>query len=238
MTESVKTSPSTQLDEVFREVDDLLYHCEKEGNINRAVSLLEPQLKTVEDPPTLARIYGILAQAKFWSHYYAPECDRLSIAEEGVNLAKKGLELDPNSLYANTFAAMLMGIHGLEMGIMSSLFYIKHVKACAERGIEIDESYFDAGPHVILGDLYRLAPPPPIGCGNKKKAVEHLARASELAPHSPLARVRLAEAYIRIRKKDLARQEAEFVLNQDIEERGPIFAENMKQWARDILKKL
>jgi tetratricopeptide (TPR) repeat protein len=238
MTESVKTRPNAQLDEVFKEADDLLYHCEKNGNIDRAVSLLESQLNNVEDSSALARIYGILAQAQFWRHYYAPEGERLAIAEEGVNLAKKSLELDPNNLYANTFAAMLMGIHGLEMGIMSSLFYIKHVKECAERGIEIDETYFDAGPHVILGDLYRLAPPPPIGCGNKKKAVHHLARAREIAPHSPLARLRLAEAYIRVRKKDLARQEAEFVLNQDIEERGPIFAENMKQWARDILKKL
>jgi hypothetical protein len=238
MTESVKTSPNIELDEIFKEVDDLLYYCEKDGNIDRAVSLLESQLNSVKDNSTLARIYGILAQAQFWRHYYAPESELLAIAEKGVNLAKKGLELDPNSLHANTFAAMLMGIHGLEMGIMSSLFYIKHVKACAERGMEIDETYFDAGPHVILGDLYRLAPPPPIGCGNKKQAVEHLARASELAPHSPVARLRLAEAYIRVRKKDLARQEAEFVLNQDIEERGPIFAENMKQWAQDILKKL
>ncbi len=237
MTELVKTGADTQLDSIFTEVDDLLYSCEKEGNIDRAVSLMEPHLETVDDPATLARVNAMLAQAQFWRHYYAPADERLAAAEKGVNFAKKALELDPDNLYANCFGALLMGIHGLEMGIVNSLFYMYKVKACGEKCVELDESYYEAAPHIILGDLYRFAPPPPIGCGNKKKSVKHLERARELAPDSSMARVRLAESYLKIRKKDLARQEAEFVLNHDIKERGPRFAEDMKQWAREILKR-
>jgi tetratricopeptide (TPR) repeat protein len=239
MTETIdrKQVTNSQLEDVFNEADDLFYHCEKEGNIDRAVSLLEPYLASVDDPSTLARVHAMLAQARFWRHYYAPEGERLEAAEKGVNLATKALGLDPDNLYANCFAALLMGIHGLEMGVVNSLFYMNKVKACAEKCVEIDESYLEAAPHIVLGDLYRFAPSPPIGCGNKKKSVKHLERARDLAPHSSMARVRLAESYLKVRKKDLARQEAEFVLNNDIKERGPRFAEDMRQWARDILSR-
>jgi len=237
VTNPIRTETDLQLDEVFKEVDDLFYLCEKDGNIDRAVSLLEPLLGTIDDPSSLARVHAMLAQAQFWRHYYAPADERLEIAEKGVNLAKKALELDPDNLYANCFAALLMGIHGLEMGIVNSLFYMNKVKACGEKCVEIDESYLEAAPHIVLGDLYRFAPPPPIGCGNKKKSVKHLERARELMPDSSMARVRLAESYLKIRKKDLARQEAEFVLNHDIKERGPRFADDMKAWAKDILRR-
>ena len=65
MTESVKTGADTQLDSIFTQVDDLIYQCEKEGNIDRAVSLLEPYLETAGAPGACSGLFirrsGLLA---------------------------------------------------------------------------------------------------------------------------------------------------------------------------------
>ncbi len=132
----------------------------------------------------------------------------------------------------------MMGYHGLEMGIISALHYMGQVKACAERVVALDEVYHSALGHQILGDLHRLTPPAPLGFGNKQKAMEHLLRARELAPECPQAKLRLAELYLSQRKKELARQQIQLVLDQDIFERGPVFAAKMKARASDLQKKL
>ncbi|MBI5118885.1 tetratricopeptide repeat protein [Candidatus Poribacteria bacterium] len=238
MSEAARTGADSQLEAVFVEVDRFFEQCEEDGNLDKAEAMLTPLRERITDASLLARAYAMLAQAEFWRHYYAPEEERLAIAERGVGLAQKALELHSNNLYANYWAALLMGVHGLEMGILSALFYMDKIKECAERVVELDESYMNGGAHQVLGDLYRLTPPPPVAFGDKEKAVEHLLRANELSPNDPQAKLRLAEAYFSIREKDKARQEADHVLNQKTIVRGPIYTENMKQWARDILAKL
>ena len=104
--------------------------------------------------------------------------------------------------------------------------------------MELDPSYHSATGHQILGELYRLTPPPPLAYGNRQKALEHLLQAKELAPDCPVAKTHLAELYISQRKKDLAREEIRLILNQEIVERGPFYAAKMKARARDLEKKL
>ncbi|MBI4831301.1 MAG: tetratricopeptide repeat protein [Candidatus Lindowbacteria bacterium] len=238
MDEAARTGPDSQLEAVFAEADRLFEQCEADGNLDKAEAMLTPLTERIADASLLARVYAMLAQREFWRHYYAPEEERLAIAEKGIGFAQKALEIDPKNLYANYWAALLMGIHGLEMGILSALFYMEKIKGCAEQVVELDESYMNGGAHQVLGDLYRLTPPPPVAFGDKEKAVEHLLRANELSPNDPQARLRLAEAYFSVRQKDKARREAEHVLNQKAAVRGPIYTENMKKWAREILAKV
>ena len=227
-----------QLTAAFVTVEDLFYRLEADDNLNRAEAILKSMAESVTEPAILARVYAELAQVEFWRYEYAPAGERLAIAAKGAKLAQRALEYDPNNLQANAWAAALMGYHGMEMGILSALHYIGRVKACAERVVALDEAYHSALGHQTLGDLNRLTPPPPLGYGDKRKSLEHLLRARELAPECPQAKLRLAELYLSQRKKDLARQQIQMVLEQDILERGPIFAAKMKNRARDLQKKL
>ncbi|MFZ5827813.1 MAG: TRAP transporter TatT component family protein [Bacillota bacterium] len=227
-----------RLQQTLDQVADLVYHCERGNNLDRAEALLREATQEQQSPHTLARLHAELAQVEFWRYEYAPESRRLAIAESGVRLAKSALTYDSNSLEANAWAAALMGIHGLEMGILSSLFYIGQVKACAERALELNEAYQNAMPHQILGDLYRLTPPSPVGFRDKHRALGHLQRARELAPTCPQAKLRLAELYIGMRKHDLARSELQAVLEQEIEEHGPLYAGRCQARARNLLAKL
>ena len=227
----------TQNMTVFETVEDLFYRVETGNNLDQAETLLESLSKNESDPAILARVYAELAQAQVWRYEYAPANQRLAFAEKGVKLANRALEYDQNNLQANFWAAATMGTHGMEMGIMSSLFYLGRIKAHCERVLQLDETYQSAAAHQILGDLYRMTPPRPIGMGDKQKALEHLQRARELAPTCPKAKLRLAELYISLRKKDLARQEIQLLLDQEIPEHGPIYAEKVKLQARDLLSK-
>ncbi len=220
------------------EIERLLYKCEKDNNLNKAEELLHKLAESIDDSSILARINAELVQVEFWRYEYAVQDDRLAIAERGVALAKKALEYDSDNLEANAWAAAIKGLHGLEMGILSSLFYIKKVREHAEHVLEIDETYHSAIAHQILGDLYRLTPPSPIGMKNTTKAMEHLLKARELAPDCPQAKLRLAEMYLTKRQKEKARIEINLLLEQNIEERGPIYAENCRAKGRKLLKKL
>lgn len=225
-------------EQTFEHVEQLLYRCETDDNLDRAESILLQVAQETRDPEILARVYAELAQVEFWRYEYAPQDRRLTVAAKGVKLAKRALEYDSNHLQANAWAAAMMGLHGLEMGILSSLFYIGQVRDCAERALQVDEAYHSALPHQILGDLFRLTPPSPVGFRDKQKALAHLQRARALAPACPQAKLRLAELYVNLRKDDLARRELQAVLGQEIEERGPLFAAKYKQKAADMAKKL
>lgn len=229
---------NNQFENEFEEVKQLLNLCEVENSLEKAETLLEQIVRATEEPSVLAKVYGMLAQVENYRFEYVPECERLAIAKKGVELAKKGLEYDDNCVDANSWAASMMGIHGLEMGILSSLFYLGPIRKHAEKALKLDEAYHYAQPHLILGELYRLSPPSPIGMRDMNKALEHLLRSTELGSDDPQAKFHLAELYISLRKKDLARAEISSLLEQDIKVRGPIYAANWKAKARKLQEKL
>lgn len=222
----------------FDEIEKLFYSCEEDNNLEKVEIQLNQLAENSDDSAVLAKVYGKLAQVENYRYEYAPSSERSAIAEKGVILAKKGLEYDKNSIDANSWAASMMGIHGIEMGILSSLFYLAPIRKHAEKALELDEAYHYGQPHIIMGELYRLTPPSPIGMRDMSKALEHLTRSVELGPLDPQARFHLAELYISLRKKDLARKEITTLLEQDIKVRGPIYAGNWKLKANKLLEKL
>lgn len=221
----------------FEEVEALLHRWEDPGNPERAEALLAQIAASTGDRAVLATVLGLRAQARWLSYEDAPPSERRALAEGGVGLARRALEHDPGSLHANAWAAALMGVHGLEMGILGALFYLKEIQAAAEKVLRIDETYHGALAHQILGELHRLAPPRPIGVRDYGRALEHLTRARRLSD-CPMAKLRLAELYLALRKPDLAREEVHAALAQDIDERGPRYEARCRARARELEARL
>ncbi|MBI4831297.1 MAG: hypothetical protein HY801_07025 [Candidatus Lindowbacteria bacterium] len=228
------------LAEMFAKVDHYFEVLEEDDNLNKAEALLKESLKMTSKPSIQSRGYAYLAQVEFWRYEYAPEDskERREFAKKGADLAKKALELDEGNVWANAWAAAMLGIHGQEEGIMSILHYLPKIAGYAKRAVELDESYNSAMAHQVLGNLYRLSPPRPIGIGNKKKSLEHLSRARELAPNCPVAAISYAELAISRRKKDEAREALLFAINTDKVDHGPQFMARQKAKARKLLGKL
>ena len=238
MPQATTTEQVTGFAAVLAEAHALIDDCEAADGLNRAEALLQAHLDANADATTTARAYALLAAIEFWRHDYAPEDDRAHFAEKGANLAAKAIESDPDDLYANAWSAALMGIWGLEQGVLSILHYIPKIAARAERTIELDETYNNAMGHQVIGNLYRLSPPKPIGIGNKRKALAHLERARELAPTCPDAKLSLGELLMAMRKKDRARAELQLLVDQDIALHGPAFAARKKAKARELLAQI
>lgn len=237
---TVATATDSELAQMFERVDHFIDQCEKHNNLDRAEALLKEYLEKTSDPAVQSRIYANLAHLEFWRYDYAPEGskERTGIAKKGAELAERALELDDANVYANAWAAAMLGIHGQEEGVLSILHYIPKIESCAKRAVELDESYNNAMGHQVLGNLYRLTPPKPIGVGSKKKALEHLTRSRELAPACPVAALSLAELQLARRKKAEAKEHIEFVLSHEITEHGPIFASRQKGKAKELQGRL
>ena len=131
---------NNKLKKELEEVKELLYFCEADNNLEKAETLLKQIAEAADDTSVLAKIYGMLAQVENYRFEYANESQRLAIAEKGVKLARQGLEYDDNCVEANSWAASMMGIHGLEMGILSSLFYLRPIKEHADKALLLRKS--------------------------------------------------------------------------------------------------
>jgi len=229
-----------QLNELFENVDHYIDKCEENNNLDRAEPLLKEYLEKVSDPAVQSRIYANLAHLEFWRYEYAEEGskERTAIAKKGADLAQKALELDDTNVYSNAWAAAMLGIHGQEEGILSILHYIPKIEEYAKRAVELDPEYNNAMGHQVLGNLYRLVPPKPISVGSKKKSLEHLSRARELAPTCPVAAISLAELQLARRKKAEAKEALDYVLDADIVEHGPVFASRQKEKAQELKQRI
>lgn len=240
MTERTKPSAS-ELSEMLDRVDHVIDHeLEQDDNLDRVEALLEGQLAWTWSGPEEARIYAYLAQVHYYRYEYEPEGSkaRREHAREGTALAKKALGLDEHSMWANAWAAALLGVHGLEEGILSIVQYLPRIEALARRAVEMDEAYSHAMGHQTLGGLYRLAPPWPISVGDKKRSLEHLERVRALAPDCPVGAISYAETQLARRKKAEAAQALRFVLDTRTILHGPRFMERQKLKARKLMEKI
>lgn len=224
-------------DGTFAEIDRLLFHCETPGHFDRVEALLDDVAAGTDDPTVLAKACAQRAHAAALRADYVEGPERLAIAEAGVDAAKRGLALHPQGLEINLWAAAVMGVHSMAMGLLSSLLYLRPIRDHAQASLELDESYANALAHQILADLCRLSPPAPLGIRDRAAARDHLLRARELAPECPMAKLRLAELYLSLRRKDLAAEQAQLVLAQEIDENGPVFAARCRDRARQLLAK-
>lgn len=236
------TRPSVaELSAMFGHVDHLFEHeLEQDDNLNQIETVLRDHLGKASSSRDEARIYANLGQLQFFRYEYEAEGSkaRREIAKKGVELAKKALALDENSMWANAWGAALLGVSGLEEGILSIVQYLPKIEALAKRAVELDEAYNHAMGHQTLGGLYRLAPPWPMSVGDKKKSLDHLERARELAPTCPVCAISYAETQIARRRKEEAAQALQFVLDTKAILHGPRFMEKQRVKARTLMKKL
>lgn len=181
-----------------------------EENLDLAYSEL---VELVEEDPECDWAYGLLSEIYYWIGEYADGEDKLVNFEEGVSWGEKGVAVNEDSLESNFWLAVNYGSFGQEKGIMKSLSLISPIKQCAEKVIDIDESYFYGGPWRVLGRLYNKAPGFPFSIGDNKKAKECLEKAVKLGPKFYLNHLFLAEFYSSNWETAKAKEHLEWILN-------------------------
>ncbi len=221
---------------IFKKARKLINERElDESNLDSAYDLLT---KLIEKDPACDWAFGLLSEIYYWIGETSAGGDRMINFEWGVHYGEQGIEVNENSFESNFWLAVNYGSFGTEKGIMKSLELINPIKACSERALAIDESYFYGGPWRVLGRLYHKAPGFPFSIGNSKKAVDCLEKALQFGPDFYLNHLFIAEAYSSAWEKREARQHLEWIIDAPLAKNHEIEDQGFKDDAEALLRRL
>jgi len=131
---------------------------------------------------------------------------RASLANEGIEVCKEIIKTNSLNAEAHYWLAMNYAQLSRTKG-WGALKIVNEMEKEYLKAIEINPRIDYAGPHRLLGLLYRDAPGWPISIGSKTKARHHLEQAVKLAPEFPDNQIFLIESYLKWSEKKLAEEQ-------------------------------
>lgn len=159
--------------------------------------LYETNRVAFQAQPTNAVAATQLARACFeWAEYAPTEDEREKLAREGIDAARRAIELQPGLAAGHYYLGLNLGQFARTKR-WAALKVIGEMEREFKRAAELDAKIDYGGPDRALGLLYAQAPGWPVSIGNRSKARLHLGRAVELAPDFPENHLCLLEAYLK-----------------------------------------
>jgi tetratricopeptide (TPR) repeat protein len=177
-----------------------------------------------------------LARVCYWigDHTGAKDLKK-TILLQGVEHAKKAVELDPKRAEGHFWLGVCYGVYGEAKGVLKSLALVKPIKEAMRRVLEIDPAYDRGGADRVLGRVYHEVPG--FAGGSEKQSLEHLLKAVEYGPRVGLNLLYLADTYISLDRIDDARKTLETILTMEpLPDLIPETAEEREQ-ARERLER-
>lgn len=167
-------------------------------------SIYKTKKDTYNQSKTNSRCALDFAKACFeFAEFATNKTQRAELANEGIEAAKNILQVEPDNGEAHYWLAMNLAQLSRTKG-WSALKIVKEMEHEYLRAIELIPSVEYAGPHRLLGLLYRDAPGWPISIGSKQKSKYHLEQAVKLAPEFPDNQIFLIESYLQWGEKSAA----------------------------------
>jgi len=159
--------------------------------------------------------------------------EKKGIFDRGVYYAEKAVDLEPEKPDGHYWLGVNYGKVGETRGVLKSLSLVKPIKNAMNKVIELDRSYEDGGPDRVLGRVfYKL---PGFAGGDKDKSLEHLLKSKEYGPEDAVTRIYLAETYVALKEKEKAREELQYVMNMEPDNRWFYAIDENKEVARELL---
>ena len=175
----------------------------------------------------------------YLGEYFKPgasDDEKMVLFQEGIDLAKQAIALEPKGVEGHFWLGVLYGVYGEAKGILKSLAMVPDIKAEMATCREIDPSVEGWGPDRVLGRMYyRL---PFFKGGDNKKSLEHLEQSLKGAPTNALTRLYLAETCKSEGQKPRARQLLEEIASMTPDPRWAAEHPQIKAEAGKLLAKL
>ena len=175
----------------------------------------------------------------YLGEYFKPgasDDQKMVLFQEGIDLAKQAVTLQPKGVEGHFWLGVLYGVYGEAKGILKSLAMVPDIKAEMAACREIDPSVEGWGPDRVLGRMYyRL---PFFKGGDDKKSLEHLEQSLKGAPTNALTRLYLAETCKSEGQKPRAIQLLEEVVTMTPDPRWAAEHPQIKAKAEKLLAKL
>lgn len=196
---------------LIRQSDDLYAERADLAKAQAALAKLEEAVAANEDP------YGAhwrMARLSYWiGDHTAGNDAKKQIFQQGIEHAKKAIELGPDKPDGHFWLGVCYGVYGEAKGKLKSLSLVKPIKEEMRRVLEIDPAYDRGGADRVLGRVFHEVPR--IAGGNEKTSLTHLLKAVEYGPRVGLNLLYLADTYLSLDRIDDARKTLESILTLD-----------------------
>ena len=193
---------------LIRQSDDLYAERADLAKAKAALAKLDEALAANEDAYAAQ---WRMARLLYWiGDHTAGNDAKKQIFQQGVEHAKKAIEMGPDKVEGHFWLGVCYGVYGEAKGVLKSLFLIKPIKEEMRRVLEIDPAYDRGGADRVLGRVYHEVPG--IAGGSEKKSLEHLLKAVEYGPRVGLNLLYLADTYISLDRVEDARKTLETIL--------------------------
>ena len=206
--------PATLSGPVAREAwKDLTTFHEDRARIDRAREILEQEVARTGSLESLV----LLAWAHLaWADYRASTTEaKLASYERGRDVAKRAIDLAPQSPEAHLWYAANLGRWALTSGKLRAAFMLSTLRGEIDKILELDSNYV---PGLSLAGSFYLETPALFG-GDVPRAEGYLRKAVGLDPHFTRARVELGRCLIEQGRYTEARAE----LARVVDERQPSY---------------
>jgi hypothetical protein len=177
-----------------------------------------------------------LARVAYWLGGHAPEKDRRSHLERGIQSARRAIALEPQRPEGHFWLAANMGTLAESFGLRNGLRYRGPVKQELETVLKIDPGYMKGSADRVLGRWYFRVPK--LFGGSNKRAEDHLRASLKYDEQSTISRFFLAEVLLDENRRDEARAELQKVIEAPLSDEWAPEDEEYKAKARALLARL
>jgi tetratricopeptide (TPR) repeat protein len=201
------------------------------ARVRQAIALLaeaaRADSKNYEARWRLAKYYYFLGQ------HLTKAKERFDAFDKGIAAGQQAAALESNKPEGHFWLAANYAISARERGFLKGLRLAKLARQELETTIRINPAYENAIAYVVLGkldsELLWL-----FG-GNLKRGIEHLEKAVRLGPGNSLAKLFLAESYLRAGRKPEAKRLLEEILTMAPDKNYEFEYTENRQEARRLL---
>jgi Tfp pilus assembly protein PilF len=129
---------------------------------------------------------------------------------EGVEAGRRAIKLQDGKPEGHFWLGANLGGKA-QTSMMSGLTSVTEIRSEMERVIQLDEGFQSGSAYMALGQV-DLETPGMLG-GDSKRAVEVLEKGLRFGENNALYRLRLAQAYLAVSRKEDARKQLEIIIN-------------------------
>lgn len=166
-----------------------------------------------------------LARARYWLGTHAPEAERKTLLEGGIEAGRAAVLLEPKRPEGHFWIAANMGALAESFGMRQGLKYRGDIKDELLQVLALDAAFQQGSADRALGRWYFKVPG--LFGGSNKKSEEHLRKSLTYNPNSTASRYFLAETLLDVGKKPEARAELQKVLDAPLD---PEWAPEDREW--------
>lgn len=162
------------------------------------------------DPANYEVNWRLAKFSYYLAAHAADKSERDAALRQGSEAGKAAIRARPGEPGGHFWLGANLGERARSQGALKALTLVDDIRREMAAVIKSDEGYQNGSAYMVLGQV-DLSLPGFLG-GDKKRAVEQLERGLRYGEGNAFLRLRLAEAYLAVRRKEDAREQVRAIL--------------------------